>query len=281
MPETNSQCVLEIGGPIKRDHVWSALDDLTQAWQRGLLPIQRFDWHRPENANYPSQVVDLFDYLGDVSWKLPTKHPLLYLQNVLNNFVSDTFDYNLPPPSTLETHDPHAPEGGSVVRDITFYTATVWINRIETPFLTAAYVILLAYVLFCPLLLLSRDRNDLLCGGAVVAIAVGTFATILCTCAVAAYFPEHGVPFMSVLVICAVLQAAIPNASSDFGVRQYKKSEFYAGVRCSLSERRSLEFLIGSSVTKTEFHACQSSEAPSSERQKYLGDRSVADPTIG
>ena len=35
-------------------------------------------------------------------------------------------------------------------------------------------------------------------------VAMGAFATILCTCAVASYFPEHGVPFVSVLIICVV-----------------------------------------------------------------------------
>jgi hypothetical protein len=189
-------------GQVKRDHVWSALDDLTQAWQRGLLPIPPFDWSRPENAHYPGQVVNLYDYLGHVSWKLAKKHRLLYLRNVLTNLASDTFDYSLPPPSPAETEDPHAPEGGSVIRDKAFYAATVWINRIEAPLLTAAYVILLAYVVFSPLVLLSRKRDDLLRDGAVGAIAMGAFATILCTCAVAAYFPEHGVPFMGVLVIC-------------------------------------------------------------------------------
>lgn len=191
-------------GQVKRDHVWDALDDLTQAWQRGLLPIPPFDWSRPENAHYPGQVVDLYDYLGHVSWKLAKKHPLLYLRNVLNNFASGTFDHNFTPPSPSEMQDPHAPEGGSVVRDKAFYTATVWINRIEIPLLTTAYVILLAYVVFSPLLLLSRKKDNLLRDGAVVAIAMGAFATILCTCAVAAYFPEHGVPFMGVLVICVV-----------------------------------------------------------------------------
>jgi hypothetical protein len=187
---------------VKRDHVWDALDDLTKAWKRGLLPIPPFDWSRPENAHYPGQVVNLYDYLGHISWKLAKKHPQLYLRNVLNNFASDTFDHNLPPPNLAETEDPHAPEGGSVVRDKDFYTATVWINRIETPLLTAAYVILLAYVVFSPLLLLSREPDDLLRDGAVVAVAMGAFATILCTCAVAAYFPEHGVPFIGVLIIC-------------------------------------------------------------------------------
>jgi len=191
-------------GHVKRDHVWDALDEITHAWQNGSLPIPAFDWSRPENAHYPGQVVHLYDYLGQISWKLAEKHPLLYLRNVLNNFASDTFDYNLAPPSPAETEDPHAPEGGSVVRDQTAYTSTVWINRIETPLLTAAYVALLAYVVFSPLLLLSSERDEFLRDGAVVAIAVATFATIFCMCAVAAYFPEHGVPFIGVMVICAL-----------------------------------------------------------------------------
>jgi hypothetical protein len=191
-------------GQVKRDHVWDALDEITHAWQSGLLPIAAYDWTRPENAHYPGQVVHLYDYLAQISWELAKKHPLLYLRNVLNNFASDTFDHNLAPPSPAETQDPHAPEGGSVVCDQTFYTATVWINRIETPLLTAAYVVLLAYVVFSPLLLLGREGDELLLDGAVVAIAMGVFATVFCMCAVAAYFPEHGVPFTGVLVICAV-----------------------------------------------------------------------------
>jgi hypothetical protein len=93
---------------------------------------------------------------------------------------------------------------------------TVWINRIEIPLLTAAYMILLAYVLFSPLLLPSRERDDLLRDGARVAIAMGAFATILCTCAVAAYFPEHGVPFMGVLIICVVYPASSPKRIVQF-----------------------------------------------------------------
>lgn len=70
--------------------------------------------------------------------------------------------------------------------------------------LTAGYVVLLGYILFSPLLLLGRNREHLLRNGAVVALAMGTFATILCSCVFAAYYPQHGVPFMGVLVLCAV-----------------------------------------------------------------------------
>lgn len=212
-------------GHICRHHVWVAFDngDLSTAWQLGLLPIHLPRVNRPENAlvikarnwldrhlgiNKPMVVVepvDLWDYLGHVSWKLAKKHPALYLHNVLNNFASDTLDYSYQPPSPSETADPHAPEGGSVVRHTSLYWVTVWINRLEAPVLTASYVVLLAYVLFSPVvLLLGRDREHLLRDGAVVALAMGAFATILCSCVFAAYYPQHGVPFMGVLVICVV-----------------------------------------------------------------------------
>ncbi len=209
-------------GHIYRHHVWFALPILEQAWRNGLLPIASPRMHLSENAwviearNWLGrqlgineqvrvfQPVDLWDYVGHVSWKLAKKYPSLYVHNVLDNFASDTFDYSIPPPSPSEIEDPRAPEGGSVVRNSALYTVTVWINRLEAPLLTASYVVLLSYILFSPLVLLGRDREHLLRDGAVVALAMGAFATILCSCVFAAYYPQHGVPFMGVLVICVV-----------------------------------------------------------------------------
>ncbi len=213
-------------GHLYRHHVWVAIPDLFRAAQLGLLPIPPLRVNRPENGlvikarnwldrklgineqSNSAQLVDLYDYLGHVSWKLAKKYPLLYLHNVLDNFASDTFNYSYPPPSPSETENPRAPEGGSVVRHKLLYGLTAWINRLEAPLLTASYFVLLAYVLFSPLLLLGREREHLLRDGAVVALAMGAFATILCSCVLAAYYPEHGVPFMGVLVICVVFAAS-------------------------------------------------------------------------
>ncbi len=220
-------------GHIYRHHVWIARPDLIQAWRRALLPIPPERVNRPENASvikvrnwldrqlginegiYILHGEDLYDYLGHVSWKLAKKYPLLYLHNVLNNFASDTFDYSYPPPSPSETEDPRAPEGGNVIRYIPLYGVTVWINRLEAPLLTASYLVLLGYVLFSPLLLLGREPGHLLRDGAVVALAMGAFATILASCFFAAYYPQHGVPFMGVLVISVVF--AINNSKRILG----------------------------------------------------------------
>jgi hypothetical protein len=58
------------------------------------------------------------------------------------------------------------------------------------------------------LVLLGREREHLLRDGAVMALAMGAFATILCSCVFAAYYPQHGVAFMGVLVICVVFAAS-------------------------------------------------------------------------
>jgi hypothetical protein len=65
------------------------------------------------------------------------------------------------------------------------------------------------------LLLLAGEREHLLRDGAVVALAIGAFATILCSCVLAAYYPQHGVPFMGVLVICVVF--ALNNSKRILG----------------------------------------------------------------
>ncbi len=122
--------------------------------------------------------------------------------------VSGRTGLHFGPPSPDETDDPRAPEGGSVIRHTALYKVTIWIGRIQAPLLTGSYLVLIAYVLVSPLLLLRSGREHLLRDGAVVALALGAFGTILCSCVYAAYYPQHGVPFTGTLVLCVAYAAS-------------------------------------------------------------------------
>lgn len=217
-------------GQTYRHHVWVAMPKLLRAFDIGVLPVTVTEnvptspfWlvvrHRvsrtfgiQERAWADGQVsvqpIALYDYLGALSGRLAKQYPLPYLRNVASNFIADTFDYSYPPFNLSETNDPHAPEGGNVVRSRALYTVTLWINRIEEPLLVAAYLVLLGFALASPWLLNGRSPQHLLNDGAVAALALAALATIVCCCVVAAYYPAHGVPFFAVHVICFFTAAA-------------------------------------------------------------------------
>jgi hypothetical protein len=211
-------------GTIYRHHVWFALPELEQAAHAGLLPIAMHEhmpasplllglrhWvsrtfglqeHIVASGQVIYQPVDLYDYLGALSSKLERRYPGTYLRNIAANFFTDTFSYRFSPASPTETENPQAPEGGTAVRSIAIYNVAVWINRIEAPLLSAAYLVLLAYVLASPWMFLRKGEDRLLLDGAVTILAVSAFAVIAASCVVAAYYPEHGIAFYGVLVIC-------------------------------------------------------------------------------
>ena len=161
-----------------------------------------FQEHMVVNGQMIFQPVDLYDYLGVLSSKLERCYPAAYLHNVIDNFFTDTFRYDYAPPSPTETENPQAPEGGSAVRSVAIYEVALWINRIESPFLTAAYVVLLLFVLASPWIFFAGREETLLRDAAVCILAISAFAVIAASCVVAAYYPEHGIAFFGVLVIC-------------------------------------------------------------------------------
>ncbi len=218
---SQSYALTNDGTHVYRHHVWRAMDhfNLIGVWAGGLLPVDFEQMKR--DAGLASRVpmadrwaqehlrithtmdpVSLFDYIGKVSWKLARKYPEMYLHNVSTNFFEDTFNFDYVPPSPSETADPHAPDGGTVVRSKALWRLTTWIGHLESPLLTSSYVVLLGFVLFGPVLLLARyEGPQLLRDATVVALAMGTLGTFICSCFVAAYYPQHGVPFLTVLFI--------------------------------------------------------------------------------
>ena len=211
-------------GATYRHHVWFAMPELEEAANAGALPINvhehlptspallavrhwlnrnfGFQEHIVANGRIIFQPVDLYDYLGALSSKLERRYPTAYLRNVLENFFIETFRYDYAPPSPAETENPQAPEGGSAVRSVAIYDVALWINRIESPFLSAAYVVLLVFVLVSPWIFFAGREETLLQDAAVCILAVSAFAVIAASCVVAAYYPEHGIALFGVLVIC-------------------------------------------------------------------------------
>ena len=200
------------------------MPELEEAANAGMLPIEvhehlprnplllnirhwlnrnfGFQEHIVANGRVIFQPVDLYDYLGALSGKLERRYPAAYLRNVLGNFFTDTFRYDYAPPSLSETENPQAPEGGSAVRSVAIYEIALWINRIEWPFLAGAYVLLLLFVIASPWVFFAGREATLLRDAAVCILALSAFAVIAASCVVAAYYPEHGIAFFGVLVIC-------------------------------------------------------------------------------
>jgi hypothetical protein len=231
-------------GVTYRHHVWFAMPELEQAAHAGLLPIDFRErtptnphlidlrhWlernvglheHIVANGQVIFQPVDLYDYLGELSGNLERRYPTMYARNVLTNFFTDTFHYSYPPPSPTETENPQGPDGGSAVRSIALYELARWINDIETPFLSASYIVLLGFVFFSPVVFFAGREETVLRDGAVFTLAVAAFAVIVASCVVAAYYPEHGIAFFGVLVICVCF--AVQN-------RERMKGRILAAIR--------------------------------------------------
>jgi hypothetical protein len=210
-------------GEIYRHHVWVAMPYLLKAAQAGALPVHFTDnvpsnpfllrlrayivrsLHITEpivNGRAIYQPIVVYDYLGALSGKLARRHPILYLRNVVENFFEDTFDYSYAPFRVNETKDPHAPEGGTVVRSQITYPLTRCVNWIERPLLTASYLVLLGLAFFAPWRVLTGKTENLLADLVVATLAVAVFGTMAAICFIAAYYPGHGVPFFSIYTIC-------------------------------------------------------------------------------
>ena len=212
-------------GQIYRHHACVAMPFLIRGVEAGAIPVsQRDDLpHNPLLLRLRHQLcqrlgiqerttldgepivqpIGLYDYLGELSTRLAIKHPLPYLGNVMSNFLIDTLEYNFLPFSLTEMDNPQAPEGGNVVRHLTFYPVTYWVSRIEQPLLVGSHLLLMGMALFSPFFLFGRTSRHFLYDGAVLALSAASFLTIVCFCFLVSFHPEHGIPHLGVHLICA------------------------------------------------------------------------------
>ncbi len=201
---------------INREYVWPAMGELTARAsempfldpagdRRAALGAWFYNLASPNSRRLSDQYSVAFaDYLQRVSWRLIRKNPLGYLHNAADSFVRDGFDFtsshSLSSPE--ETADPRAVEGGSVVKSRTGWEIVRWVGVVQAPFLTAFYIVTLAYVFFSPLILLNRSNNITTDDVAVTALATGMVATMVAFCLLESYHNQYGIPYLAVPLIC-------------------------------------------------------------------------------
>ncbi|MGB8784032.1 MAG: phospholipid carrier-dependent glycosyltransferase [Terriglobales bacterium] len=202
---------------INREYMWRGMEELTSRAsempfsipandndRRGKLGNWVYRW-ASDQRRLPLNLstVAWINYLQSVEWKLIRKHPLGYLQNAADSFVRDSFDFAPKFPAPDEKTDPMAVEGGSVLKSTTGLQIIRWPGMLQAPFLTAFYVVTLTYVLFGPLILLSGAYGNRTSDVTVVALAMGTTATIIAFCLLESYHNQYGIPYIAILLICA------------------------------------------------------------------------------
>ena len=205
-------------GTIVRDHVWAADDELVQRSSemplvnpyahpsKVLLRLGEIA-HNKFGMRYTyTQIleVSIGDYVGNVSWKLITKYPAAYLQNVASNFFLDTFNYNYTAITpAMEGRTEESPVGGSTIKNGQLARFIVWMIIVQAPLLTICYIVILGYVILSPLILRRGTLKD----ATVTALAMGTVATFVACCALAGYNKEYSVPHLGVLLVCTAYAA--------------------------------------------------------------------------
>jgi hypothetical protein len=227
---------------ITRDYIWQAMPEI-KAWswampfsaddaRRSKLGAWVYNLASDESRRFSNQrSVALGDYVKSVSWKLIRKNPSGYARNIVNSFLSNSFDFT--PRSSLgrpdETNDPRAIEGGTVVKNRFGWKIAYWMGMAETPFLTVFYLVTLAYVLASPLILLNGGNEITTTDVAVTALALGTVGAIVAYCLVEAYYSQYGIPYVGVLVICAAY--AVDNSKRWLGGLGWGRSRQPSGRR--------------------------------------------------
>lgn len=199
-------------GQIKRDYIWSALDEIRA--HKDEMPIK---WRKPV-VNPPGRFkmeqsiadsVDLGDYMGSVAQKLAKRNPYAWLRNGADNFVRDTFNFNYPSPFLLGQITPSSDHRSVDMKEVLRYPAlqpiSAGVQGLQAPFLSALYVCTLGLALSGPILLIRNQRSEtLLLDGAVLAMVLSTVSTFISFCLLASYFAQYGMPFLGVMIVTFV-----------------------------------------------------------------------------
>ncbi len=148
--------------------------------------------------------IDLGDYIGDVSTKLMRRYPGAWAYNVVYNWIHETFNFayaDLKP--SVPGFEFMAVDGGSFVRSRALDKALIWVMRIESPFLIAAYTVTIVFGIAGPLWLWRRAQAATVEDWAVVLLALSAVASIALTCVLAGFNRIYSVPYLAIFVLCA------------------------------------------------------------------------------
>lgn len=236
---TSSYLLRNRNGHIIRDHIWQAEPDLmnlymampvedpTETPSAFHMKVDRFfadelgmvklPCEKPERSDQEcsaslSRRAKMGDYVGRVSWNLIRKYPSAYLGNVADNFVRDTFNFRYTDSEpSQEGYQATTVDGGEYVRNESLARLLSKAINAEAPLLTVFYVVTLGFVVFAPLVFMSKAAEFPVADIIVTGFALATVGTFTAMCCLSGYNKEYSIPHLGVMVICTAY--AVENGS--------------------------------------------------------------------
>ena len=174
--------------------------------------------------------IDLYDYVGRVSWKLARKYPADWLRNVTLNFFEESFDFRYSDEKPgLEGFQPKSGDGNGTTRTGAISELCgAAINKAihaEAPVLMLLYCVTLGFFLCAPWILMRPPDQYWMRDMAVIALVVASVGTIVGTCVLAGLNRAYTLPHLVVFTIATAY------------VWEHR-SRFFAGLHRAIQARR-------------------------------------------
>jgi hypothetical protein len=241
---TSSYLMRNRNGHTIRDHIWQAEPDLMDLYAH--MPVEdppetasafhmkvdrffadelgmvKLPCEKPERSDQECSAslrrrANMGDYVGRVSWKLIKKYPSAYLENVADNFAQDTFNFRYADSQpSQEGYQSTTVDGGEYVRNESLARFLSKAINAEAPLLTVLYVVTLGFVVFAPLIFMSKAAEFPVADIVVTGLALATVGTFTAMCCLSGYNKEYSIPHLGVMLICTAY--AVENRSRFFSV---------------------------------------------------------------
>jgi len=252
-------------GHIVRDHIWQVEQDLfsnqymympiedpTESPSAFHMKVDRFFADELGMIQMPCdrsgqlcpsvlirRKINIGDYVGRVSWKLIRRYPSSYLGNVADNFVRDTFNFRYADSDpAIEGYRDTTVDDGECVRNESLAKLLAKAINAQAPLLTVSYVVTLGFVVFAPLVFMSKAAECHVTDMIVTGFALATVGTFIVTCFLSGYNKEYSIPHLGVMVICTAY--AVENRSriaTAMGLRSRNWQRLFASrIRDSIQD---------------------------------------------